>query len=407
MFRVIVYIDISTNNAQVLRSRQVPTFAPASDANVMRDHPQTDALITRIASSNFEGLTPGQLAATFAYESDTLAQAKRPLSETSKRITLESSKRAKTADEALFTSQGTNTIPVQPVAGPLIGEGVKAIPAQPAAGRSTGEGASSKAAEPIPTINIDQPAHDLLTFLKTMDCRSTASLLRLRAYTTGPRPFEFPLLTETTPKDRLHYILKIGGSLSTPISADPADFPAQSANDSAEIEKLNILELAIGADIAETNNNTPLPQYLIPLGEVYAINHANPKGQEVCSTNFYVLLDIATPQKSIWMFYRYQRPVAGAKGGTEWKNTDGPGRQGYFRSGGGGRVCDAVCLLAGVAGWESAGEEMVKVGMECFREGGRKLKGVFMVPALGVMREVVERGWAEGGEKEEEGVEKV
>ncbi|KAK3901286.1 hypothetical protein C8A05DRAFT_16511, partial [Staphylotrichum tortipilum] len=195
-------------------------------------------------------------------------------------------------------------------------------------------------------------------------------LLRLRDYVTGPLPFELPLLTETAGNRRLHCILKIGGHLSTPVAADPKDRPSQPAANETETENLKILELAVDDRIADKhadNDGTapPLPAYLMPLGDVYAVNRGSNNAQEVSSTNFYVLLDITTPNKGVWLIYRYQRPVERA-GGANWENVKGLESQAFFTRGRGKRAFDTMCLLTRVAEWESPVEDMVKAGMGCF-----------------------------------------
>lgn len=319
-----------------------------------------------------EDLTPGQIAATLAYESATLAQTKRPLSQGgSEENAPDSAKRAKT----------TPTAP-------------------------TGEAADEPITTNAPLPDENKPARDLLKLLKTMDCRSPADLLRLRALVTGARPFELPLLTETAGNSRFHYVLKIGGTLSTPVAADPKDCPDQPEQDREEVEKLGVLELAVDERVAAAKTPTeddgagkppPLPAYLMPLGEVYAANRGAAKPQEVCSTNFFVLMDITSPRKSLWMIYRYQRPVERA-GGVRWENVNALGREAFFRSGGGQRPFDTVCLLTGVWEWESPLVDLVRGGMECFGNGSvgggrRRLEPVFTVPGLKGMREVVEKGW--------------
>lgn len=267
---------------------------------------------------------------------------------------------------------------------------------------------------------------EFLRFIKAMDCTSEEDLLRLQRYVRGRAALEFPLCSETGDSRVVEYFLKVGGLSSTLIAADPHDRPEQPKEDEARVERLNVLEFAVDERMARHATTAPkvaagsssgrgggpggnkdqdvqhdgigLPEYLVPLGEVYAANRSLNRPQEVGSTNFFVLMQVDGPKKSLWMVYRYMRSFK-RKNGPVW-DAVAPGSQRDAHFKGCRRMFDTVCLLDDVRDWKDSAQDMVT--MEHLAEavpGDERaiLQPIFFVPVLTVLRKALRKGWKDAG----------
>ncbi len=249
----------------------------------------------------------------------------------------------------------------------------------------------------------DQLVWGFLDFLKRMDCRSTEDMLHLRKYVEGRECFELPIFSSTNGANRFDYLLKVGGILSTRLSASPeaeADEQAQTKADQDEVAELRILEIEIAEDRADALQPHELeklspPSYLVPLGEIYVANRSSTNNwQEVTSTNFFVLMDVTTPRKAIWMVYRYERCFQGGNG-PFWKAVPTQGREKFLK--GGLPRFDALRLLNNVNEWRNPAEDIVT--MDWFKEalpgrGNKFLQPVFSIPVLTALKGALKDGWA-------------
>ncbi|KAK4237926.1 hypothetical protein C8A03DRAFT_15565 [Achaetomium macrosporum] len=156
----------------------------------------------------------------------------------------------------------------------------------------------------INLLSSSHPEADFLNFLKHMDCRSDGDMLCFKRYTEAALSFELPVYTESG-RSKFCYILKVGGRLSSAIYGNPENRPEQPKWDEEEAERLGIMERRLHASIPDDVASTYQPRYFVPLGEVYRASRSSDKPEEVVSTNFFVLMDVTSPKKSIWLVYRY------------------------------------------------------------------------------------------------------
>jgi hypothetical protein len=282
---------------------------------------------------------------------------------------------------------------------------------QPTAPRRESNGLSSLSDLSVPSLVDDDAgarwAWEFLTFLKGMDCSYDLDMLRLKGYVEGQLSFEFPLCLSSDTGGHLQYYLKVGGKLSTLIAADPKDRPEQPQQDDELVQKLNILELLTDekrlktAEAMKPGYNPVAPSgYLAPLGEVYVAYRSANKPQEVASTNYFVLMEVTSPKKSLWMVYRYERPVQ-RKDGSQFTGVAVLShRDSLFR--GSRRHFDTVCLVDDVREWRSHTEDMIDMGRfaEALPGGSNVLQPVCYTPVLAAVREAMKQGW-EGVVREE------
>lgn len=247
-------------------------------------------------------------------------------------------------------------------------------------------------------------------FIKRMDCTSDADLLRLKQYVQCRLSCDFPLCTDNV-GPKVQYFLQIGGLMGTTVAADPSDGRAQPVSDREVMEDLNILEFVEDSDEKRVGNPAVAadnidhavhhPQYLVPLGEVYLVHRSLNKAQGVESTNFFVLMDVTSPHKSLWMVYRYKK-LFERKEGNCWERM----RANRYREtsfGNTRRDFDTVRLLDNIRNWESPDEDMVKMDRfaEALPQGkNHVLQPVFVTPVLTAVREAIEKGWREALDQE-------
>ncbi|KAK4099033.1 hypothetical protein N658DRAFT_509086 [Parathielavia hyrcaniae] len=289
--------------------------------------------------------------------------------------------------------------------------------APPVARKSGVPSAAADIDAAAPLANDDEDAgvkwaREFLSFLKAIDCRSDTDLLRLRRYVDGQLSFEFPLCLSTEMGLHAQYYLKVGGKLSTLIRADPHDMerPVQPKADEELVDKLNILEYAVderrieSAAKMDVDHKPVYPSgYLVPLGEVFVAHRSSTKPQEVASTNFFVLMEATSSKKSLWMAYRYEKPVRRRDGTTAWDAVVVLNhRDSVFK--GSRRHFDTVAVLDDVRQWRSPTEDMIdmcRFAEALPRGGSNVLQPVLYTPVLAAVREAMKKGWEEGAVDEE------
>ena len=299
-------------------------------------------------------------------------------------------------DQGLHTPARAGPSPFQP-------------PPQPAPQTGTqpqGSGAPPVVRAPAMVPGGDQLVWGFLEFLKRMDCSSTEDMQHLNKYVEGRESFELPLFSSTNSSSvRMDYLLKVGGILSTRLSASPnPPNPGEPEQDQTQAEQDEVIErriLEIALDEGRANalpkhelEKLCPPSYLVPLGEIYVANRSSTSNwQEVTSTNFFVLMDVTTPRKAIWMVYRYERRFEGDNGPV-WKPVPSQGREKFLKSG--IPRFDTLCLLDNVDQWRSPDVDMVT--MDRFAEalpgrGHKFLQPVFSIPVLAALNGVLRDGW--------------
>ena len=254
-----------------------------------------------------------------------------------------------------------------------------------------------------------QWAHEFLAFIKRMDCSSDRELLSLKKCVNGRISFDFPLCTDSpTRRTKTCYFLKVGGSLSTALTPNPENRPAdQPAAHHEQAEHLNIYETYLDQRCAAATANGALrayhpPKYVVPLGEVYRARRSSHGPGEVSSTNFLTFMDVTAPRKSVWLMYRYEKAVED-RDRVQWRPVAvGMERDSVFSSG--VRKFDAVCLLPDVREWKDPAEEMVGMGRfgEALPEEQVILHAAFYTPVLEKLREALKTGWKPVVDGEEE-----
>jgi len=265
-------------------------------------------------------------------------------------------------------------------------------------------GAVKRAKRPLERdiLNFNGADQRVLDFLKKMDCTSDGDLADLANLVRGKVSFEF-LLSSESGLPRIYYFLKIGGSLSMHLAADPEDQPEQPESDETVVDAMSVLELQLddteispvaGQRAAHNDWTIDPPKYVVPLGEVYLVNRSHKKAQSVHATNYFVVMDITTPQKGLWMVHRYNRDFERRDGNIQWDTIQLIGTTSFFKGTTGG--FDMVRLLASVMDWRSPEEEMVAmahVAEAMSREGSARRYPSFYLPTLVELKEAVKEGW--------------
>ncbi|AEO69051.1 ddcc33e3-bcc4-4cee-b724-e267e8f36233 [Thermothielavioides terrestris] len=162
-----------------------------------------------------------------------------------------------------------------------------------------------------------------LDLLKRLKFTSDETILHLKTMLNGPIAQKFPLFTISTgPTTRFEYFLKVGGSLRSAVAPDPGLRPPQTRADQVTTEDLNISQIRFeeGRVLShDSYRNLRPPQYMVPLGEVYRAGRIYGEPQEVILTNFFVMMDVITPKKSLWILYRYEKRVERVNRGVRWE----------------------------------------------------------------------------------------
>ncbi|KAJ4303982.1 hypothetical protein N0V88_001585 [Collariella sp. IMI 366227] len=242
---------------------------------------------------------------------------------------------------------------------------------------------------------FDQPIWDFFNFLKRMDCTRDEDIYRLRKYVNSKISLEFPICSDFG-HTNIEFFLKVGGTMSTKMTSHPEDLPEQPKEDEEEVEDLNIHELHLD-DLSEWRafkNRLGFvsyfpPRYLVSLGEVYAANRGLNKAPDVYSTNFFVMMDVTSPEKALWLIYRYER-LFERKDGIPWETVE---FSKLYKST--HHKFDIVRLLGDVRDWRNPAEDMV--AMDWFKNSlPRKtfmVRPVFFLPVLKQLRKALEEGW--------------
>lgn len=280
-------------------------------------------------------------------------------------------------------------------------------------GDAAGAAKRAKRASRRDILNFDGTAKAFLDFLKKMDCNSDEDLARVANVVEGDVSLEYRLSSESS-MPRVYYYLKVGGNLSTHICANPEWDVAQPEADKDMAINLALLELTVeerqvnpaaAHGDATTNNNGIIapPKFVMPLGEVYMVNRSHRKTQMVTSTNFFVVMDITSPKKSLWMVYRENRPFERRDGDIEWDSVSLIGTTSFFK--GGKRYFDIVRLVDDITDWNNHEDEMVAmqhVAEVLSREGTAYRKPDVVLPVFSVLKRAVKQGWEAGVKVEEE-----
>jgi hypothetical protein len=247
----------------------------------------------------------------------------------------------------------------------------------------------------INLLSSFKPGSNFLDFIKAIDCRSIEDMLCLKKFCEAASSFELPVYTESG-RSKFEYILKIGGRLSSAIGRNPVDRPAQPEPDAKEAERLGILELRLHESVPDTVASVSRPRYFMPLGEVYRASRSSYKTEEVQSTNFFVLMDVTSPKKSIWLMFRYERPFVGR---------DGPGWEPVsfdLKPLFGPRIFDMVCLLEDVRDWAGPEQDMVDMDRltAMLPDHTMHLKPDLFLPVLADLKKELDKGWDKPDEDE-------
>jgi hypothetical protein len=241
-------------------------------------------------------------------------------------------------------------------------------------------------------------ATSLLGFLKQMDCTRDAELLRLQGLVQCSMSCEFPLCTEIIEEDgavaattKVEYVLKVGGGgLGTTVGADPTARPGQPPLDEL-VRSLGVLAFCLDARTFKrmVDNDVRRPGYLVALGEVYMVNRSRDRGHEVAATGFFVLMEVSSRRKSLWMVYRYETRFD-REGPIEFHDQ----RESLFMSIPG--AFDTVCLLDDIRDWKSTAEDMISMDRfpEALSDGDFDiLRPTFCTPELPWFRAAIRKGW--------------
>ena len=265
-----------------------------------------------------------------------------------------------------------------------------------------------QAQEFCPSSAIGSEADDnkvawaFLCFLKSFNATSIEDMLRLRKAVQGAVSFDLPICTDLSATGhKMHYFLKVGGRMGIMVCASPKNRAEQSRQAQDPVAGLGVLQFVPDQRRASTlgregiTSQMGLPNYLVPIGEVYVADRSLIKWQEVSSTNFFVLMDIATPRKALWMVYRYQRLFEESKGRASWAaEVPVHGRNRTFTSL--KRPFDTIRLLASVHDWTDPTENMVSMDQLAAAlpgTGNIFFQPVFYTPALKELQDAVKKGW--------------
>jgi hypothetical protein len=241
-------------------------------------------------------------------------------------------------------------------------------------------------------------ATSLLDFLKQMDCTRDTELLRLQGLLQCSMTCECPLCTEIIEEDgavaattKVEYVLKVGGGgLSATVGANPSAKPGQPPPDEL-VKNLGELGFSLNAKTFKrlVDNDVRHPGYLVALGEVYMVNRSRDRGHEVAATGFFVLMEISSYRKSLWMVYRYETRFD-REGPSEFHDR----RESLFTSIPG--AFDTVCLLDEIRDWKSTVEDMISMDRfpEALSDGDFDiLRPTFCTPALASFQAAIRKGW--------------
>jgi len=211
----------------------------------------------------------------------------------------------------------------------------------------------------------DDSLRSFFQALKSIDFASESQMRALKSQVDGPgsTSFELPLFRHVYPREAEEiFYLKVGGSLRGQVLPSPrADFDfsadrcSQSPGDENTVKKIGAFECVLTGRNVSTEQDSAVPQYFVPLGEIYRTTiHTQQKSavrDASVATNFFVFLSV--PHKSLWAIYRYETSL---KGNSKPRRISFKPEDRLFKRGG---SRDAFCLLENVETWKSARKDML------------------------------------------------
>ncbi|KAH9900445.1 hypothetical protein F4778DRAFT_142591 [Xylariomycetidae sp. FL2044] len=150
--------------------------------------------------------------------------------------------------------------------------------------------------------------------------------------------------------------------------------------------------LEVELDSTETTGQY-YPRYVIEIGEVFN-RRIRPNGQNThMSTGYHLVMDIARPEKSLWIVYRYAE--IGERDHLRWGITFQ--RDDFWHPfSTSGVEFDIAQVFADVRDWKGNGTELnsFSASLELVKRTGRLLKPTFVEPVLADVKEEIADGWA-------------
>jgi len=178
------------------------------------------------------------------------------------------------------------------------------------------------------TTHPSTKSKSFFDFLKAMDCRSSKDMLCLKQHVHGPYSHEFEIGTidrdtNTWGRERDTLFLKIGGLMRNQLLPCPRHEVTNLHNQkppNADIERASALGYlqCVQGEGDETPEGQKWPDFLVCLGEVFVRTsphgvNSGGKAIKIVSTNFFVLMSVESPAKSLWLAYRYEQYTAPPK----------------------------------------------------------------------------------------------
>ncbi|KAK3369253.1 hypothetical protein B0T24DRAFT_681281 [Lasiosphaeria ovina] len=248
---------------------------------------------------------------------------------------------------------------------------------------------------------------DFLSLLGRMDCRSEADLGRLTQFTRGCVSVDVPLWAHTHNSTSASFFVKVGGAFQNTLHVGARkhfDMPVteQPPLDARYVKRHSILECVI------TGKETPAPkpeqsvdngeeeevppQYAVALGEVYMVQKSLDKRSvpnKVTSTNYFLLMNIGSSRKSVWMVYRYEQAESRSKAACDELSFQKEKSRNVSMGG----EFDTVLLLLEAKDWKDSMSTMY----ETVRQVRKKpmLKLLFTRPIREELEKAMAFGWEE------------
>ncbi|KAK3368599.1 hypothetical protein B0H63DRAFT_528960 [Podospora didyma] len=220
--------------------------------------------------------------------------------------------------------------------------------------REKGPGADCKA-EPV---SVPSTPVGVLELLKQVNCRSKEGLKRLRNCIEQASSVELAIGHTATRTHRVSYFFRLGGKYQDEM------LPMPWAKDTQ-----------IAKDFCDDGNGMPA---------------------EILATNYFVLMDVETPKKSLWMVYRYKRVVADKPAVSIKQRLNIPLIWGNRRLGKGIGGFDIIRLLDNINDWKPTRAAMLDTArldkLMGKGEPGQVWEPHFMTP----IRKELEEAWQKG-----------
>jgi hypothetical protein len=240
--------------------------------------------------------------------------------------------------------------------------------------------------------------------LQNLDCRDIDALVSLGKQLADRHSImEFSMCGYATENETHQLYLKVGGVSHQFHVGSRTDFKVsnsgmgrqygainpgtmQSAADTATAAATWVLEcVPVGKGVGSTR----VPEFVVCLGEV--VQYSQPKGEtvtfdKIAATNYFVLMDVTTRSKALWMAFCHDLKAAGRGDGRV------PGKRMPLKT---WRHIDLVCLLQDVRDWKpDAVEPMLRVTLpDLLKDGKRDIKPQFTNPILADMKHRINECW--------------